>query len=211
MSSNSLHEPVLCLRKDWTAHKFVTAFDALTMMCLDRARAVETFEGSFVPYDMAEWIALSKRYWKTEPEKHEWVKCIEFHMLVPHTIVDDSPDTMKRRRPKMSRRAIYHRDRCTCQYCGTQLRESECELEHVMPKTRGGRFSFTNIVVACRACNSRKADRTPEEAGMKLLRQPKVPVDDVEIDLPFKSTRSFKAGWAAFLDAAYWDIELTGD
>ena len=73
----------------------------------------------------------------------------------------------------LSRKNILIRDGYTCQYCGVKLLSSELELEHVIPRSRGGQSTWENLVAACRDCNARKADRTPVEAGMKLLRQPR--------------------------------------
>jgi len=73
----------------------------------------------------------------------------------------------------LSRKNILIRDGHTCQYCGAKLLSGELELEHVIPRARGGLSNWENLVAACRPCNARKADRTPVEAGMKLLRQPR--------------------------------------
>jgi 5-methylcytosine-specific restriction endonuclease McrA len=73
----------------------------------------------------------------------------------------------------LSRKNILIRDSYMCQYCGERLLSSESELEHVIPRAQGGASTWENLVAACRDCNARKADRTPAEAGMKLLRQPR--------------------------------------
>ena len=73
----------------------------------------------------------------------------------------------------LSRKNILIRDGHICQYCGDKFLSSELELEHVVPRARGGLSTWENLVAACRDCNARKADRTPAEAGMKLLRQPR--------------------------------------
>jgi 5-methylcytosine-specific restriction endonuclease McrA len=73
----------------------------------------------------------------------------------------------------LSRMNILIRDGHICQYCGEKFLSSELELEHVVPRARGGQSTWENLVAACRDCNGRKADRTPTEAGMKLLRQPR--------------------------------------
>ncbi len=75
----------------------------------------------------------------------------------------------------ISRRMLFKRDRHMCAYCGTVLHDKSLELEHVIPKSKGGETSWTNIVSACRMCNSRKDDRTPEQAGMQLLYVPYTP------------------------------------
>ena len=75
----------------------------------------------------------------------------------------------------LSRKNILLRDHSTCQYCGRQLPPSELTLDHIHPRSRGGESSWDNLVACCKACNHRKADRTPEAAGMKLHYVPYVP------------------------------------
>lgn len=77
--------------------------------------------------------------------------------------------------PALSSAKLFARDRRLCAYCGMRFRERELSREHVLPASRGGRDAWTNLVTACRACNSRKGNRTPEEAGMPLLYLPYVP------------------------------------
>ena len=75
----------------------------------------------------------------------------------------------------LSRGAILARDSYTCQYCGAQPGLGRLTLDHVVPQSRGGAWAWTNLATACLACNSAKANRTPEEADMPLLRQPGKP------------------------------------
>ncbi len=74
---------------------------------------------------------------------------------------------------KLTRREIFLRDNYTCQYCG--IRSRELTVDHVMPKHRGGRHSWDNLVTACKSCNHRKGGKTPEEARMKLLKAARAP------------------------------------
>ncbi|OQA47398.1 MAG: CRISPR-associated endonuclease Cas9 [Chloroflexi bacterium ADurb.Bin325] len=71
-----------------------------------------------------------------------------------------------------TRRSVALRDRYTCQYCGQTPGRNMLTIDHVIPRSRGGQTTWDNIVAACRACNMRKGDRTPEEAGMKLRKRP---------------------------------------
>jgi len=75
----------------------------------------------------------------------------------------------------LSRRTVLARDHYTCQYCGERVSRANLTLDHVIPRSRGGETGWENVVAACGPCNRRKGDRTPEEAGMPLYRQPRRP------------------------------------
>jgi 5-methylcytosine-specific restriction endonuclease McrA len=75
----------------------------------------------------------------------------------------------------LSRRALLLRDDFTCQYCGAQPGRENLTIDHVVPRSRGGRTEWENVVAACGACNRKKGNRTPEEAGMRLLHKPHRP------------------------------------
>lgn len=77
-----------------------------------------------------------------------------------------------RRGVKFSRSNVFSRDGYQCQYCGSKKPRSELSFDHVLPRTHGGRTGWENIVTACRPCNLKKRNRTPEQAGMGLLRPP---------------------------------------
>jgi 5-methylcytosine-specific restriction endonuclease McrA len=96
-----------------------------------------------------------------------------------------------------------------CQYCGKKFKTSELNLDHVIPRSRGGREEWDNLVCACVKCNNRKANRTPQEAGMKLVKKPVRP--------RFSPVMKVKVGdrryqsWSTFVSDAYWNVELTED
>jgi 5-methylcytosine-specific restriction endonuclease McrA len=108
---------------------------------------------------------------------------------------------------KFSRVNIYARDRHRCQYCAVKCTIAELTYDHVVPRSKGGRTSWENIVSACYACNRRKANRTPAEAGMKLLAPPARPswMPSVQIRV---SARSVPDAWR---DYVYWTAEIDHD
>jgi 5-methylcytosine-specific restriction endonuclease McrA len=111
-----------------------------------------------------------------------------------------------RREVRFSRRNIFERDSNTCQYCGRRFSKSDLTLDHVVPRSRGGRDSWENLVLACVNCNVRKGNRTPEEAQIRLVRKPTKPAW-----LPTFGARIPReqfVSWQRFVDAAYWDAEL---
>lgn len=73
----------------------------------------------------------------------------------------------------LSRKNIFLRDRNTCMYCGVVFHPSKLTLDHIVPRAQGGKDSWSNLVACCQFCNRYKADRTPEEAGMKLIHKPR--------------------------------------
>jgi 5-methylcytosine-specific restriction endonuclease McrA len=110
---------------------------------------------------------------------------------------------IKRPRPQMrlSRREVFNRDRHTCQYCGRRG-QRDLTLDHVVPRHRGGRHIWENLVTACKPCNHRKAGHTPHEARMKLMRQPYQPhVSSYYVVYPYLNSeegwRKFIPGWEA--------------
>jgi 5-methylcytosine-specific restriction endonuclease McrA len=89
-----------------------------------------------------------------------------------------------RRRPKFCRKnVLVGRDRCVCQYCGRQFSTEGLTLDHVTPRAQGGTTTWENTVAACVPCNQRKANRTPAQAGMRLVRRPIRPRDIMESEV----------------------------
>lgn len=113
------------------------------------------------------------------------------------------------RKPAFTRFNLYLRDEWTCQYCGQVHRTHELTFDHVIPRSKGGRTSWENIVAACRPCNTQKGDKMPERCGMHPIR---TPVEPTIFDLQRRG-RKFPPGflhesWSDFL---YWDSELEQD
>ncbi len=112
------------------------------------------------------------------------VRSATFSMISPSVV--RLVQIVRRPRPhaKLTRHRIFSRDDYTCQYCGKQY--NELTLDHVIPRYRGGKHKWDNVVSACKNCNQRKAGRTPAEAGMKLLKKPcEPPVGHSYLIYPF--------------------------
>lgn len=92
---------------------------------------------------------------------------------IPHVIKLVEYRRLPHRSRTLSRKGILTRDQNTCQYCLAEMPAGRLELDHILPRSRGGPNTWENLVAACHSCNNRKADRTPAEAGMKLIRYPK--------------------------------------
>lgn len=94
-------------------------------------------------------------------------------MRMPSVIRLNKFRNVPRPRHEVTRRGIFQRDQFSCQYCGLKPAPAKLTLDHVLPESRGGRKEWSNLVTACTKCNHKKADRTPEEAGMRLLNVPR--------------------------------------
>ena len=103
-----------------------------------------------------------------------------------------------------SRANIYERDGHTCQYCGDEYPTAELTFDHVLPVARSGRKDWENIVTCCITCNRRKGGRTPEEAGMRLVRHPRRPEHVPAIRITI-GLRNAPDSWRDYL---YWNVEL---
>jgi len=98
-------------------------------------------------------------------------------------------------RISLNRRAVFARDNHRCQYCGASAEN----IDHVIPKSRGGAHSWENVVASCRPCNSRKRDRSPEESGMRLHRVPSAPRQRTWI---LVASGAIRSDWEQYLIAA---------
>ena len=117
--------------------------------------------------------------------------------------------TPRKRAIKFSRHNVYARDRGRCQYCGVRVRRDEFTYEHVIPRVLGGRTSWENVVVACVACNQRKAGRTPEQARMRLLSTPQKPKRLPDVPREIRLEDGMPESWKSWLQSAvYWDGDL---
>jgi 5-methylcytosine-specific restriction endonuclease McrA len=108
------------------------------------------------------------------------------------------------REVRFSRLNIYQRDKYSCQYCGKRHRAEDLTFDHVVPQVQGGAATWENIVTACLACNNRKGGRTPQQAGMRLVRLPAkprwMPVVTLRVGI-----RNAPMSWRDYL---YWNVEL---
>lgn len=117
---------------------------------------------------------------------------------LPTTLVLEKYVHIPYKHATLTRRNIAKRDNFTCQYCDRPLHESKITLDHILPTSRGGKNSWTNLVVACEFCNRHKGDRTPEEAGMTLNLEPQPPTKKI-LAISSINTRTNRAFWKKYL------------
>jgi len=161
---------VLVLNRNWQAINVRTPQEAFCMLATNVATALEIDgEDHIRPVTWDEWITLSVR------EQDEAVHTVRGAIRVPTVIVAVNFAKVPKRRPKLCAKTIRERDGNRCQYTGVVLNPDEGSLDHVVPRSRGGRDSWENLVWSSRRVNARKGNRLPHEAGLKLLTVPRAP------------------------------------
>jgi len=160
---------VLVLNRHWQAIHVKTPAQAFCMMASDSATGLDIADGAFTPTKWSAWLALPVR------EGDHAVLTARGPIRVPTVIVAGRYTKVPLRRPRFGARGIWERDGGVCQYTGRKLSPREGNIDHVVPRSRGGATSWENCVLAHRDVNSRKADRLPHEAGLQLRQRPIVP------------------------------------
>jgi 5-methylcytosine-specific restriction endonuclease McrA len=167
-----LEQRVLVLNRLWQPVNIVGVLRAMSLLFRGRASAIFADQGVHRVLSAEEWMRFSRDF---PPAAGESVRSPCIVLRVPRVLLLGEYDRVPRREIRFSRRNVYLRDANTCQYCGRQYRDEELNLDHVVPRDVGGKTNWENIVTACVRCNSRKANRLPEQAGMTLRRAPAKP------------------------------------
>jgi hypothetical protein len=197
---------VLVLNKHYMAVRIVGAKRAFSLLFRQLAEVVSLEEGNFYNYNFQSWCEVSQFKRNFEPDGQDWVSTVNFYIAVPRIIRLLFYDRLPRNDVKFNRRNIFARDRNHCQYCGKKYPTTELSLDHVIPRSMGGKSNWQNVVCSCTDCNVKKGGRTPKQANMSLVKKPVKPKKNplIHIHLGHERYRS----WKQFLDHAYWSVEL---
>ena len=202
-----LESSVLVLNRHYMAVRVVGARRAFSLLFRELAEVVAYEEGTYANYDFQSWCEVSQFKRQFEPDGYDWVAALNFHIAVPKIIRLLFYDRLPRSDVKFNRRNIFARDENRCQYCGKKFSTKELSLDHVIPRSLGGKSLWENVVCACVRCNVRKGGRTPDQAHMTLIRKPIKPRRNPLIHIHLGHQRYHS--WTQFLDNAYWSVELT--
>jgi 5-methylcytosine-specific restriction endonuclease McrA len=158
--------PVLLLNRFFAPVSVTTARRAMVLLFGGAALALDD-DGE--THDCSCWRSLPVR------SSDDVIPIVGGELRVPRVLHLLRYDRAPRIVVRLTRRNLMLRDEHQCQYCGRRPSLRDLNLDHVVPRSRGGKDSWDNLVVSCRQCNLRKGRRTPEEAGMRLLRTPQQP------------------------------------
>lgn len=209
--SAALSANVLVLNRNYQAIRVVNVRRAFSMLCRDLAEVIhiesdQAGQSRWQNLDFVGWTELSKLKREFEPDGFDWIHTVRVAIAVPRIIRLLGYDKLPRQDVKFNRRNIYARDSSRCQYCGKKFATTELSLDHVVPRSQGGKATWDNIVCCCVKCNVKKGGRTPEQAHMHLISKPVKPKRSPVISIRLADERY--ASWKQFLDNAYWTVEL---
>jgi 5-methylcytosine-specific restriction endonuclease McrA len=162
---------------------------------------------SHLAYDFDDWEDVSRQMVEIDPR--ELISSPSVNIRIPRVIVLLFYDKLPRKQVKFSRKNIFERDGWKCQYCGGKPPKSDLNLDHVIPRSRGGKTTWDNIVASCFTCNGKKGSKTLKQLGWKLKSAPKKPKWHPTISMPLGMVPHKE--WVNFLDVAYYNVELEND
>ena len=184
---------VLVLNRNWQAINVTTPAMAFCQMSTDVATALDIQGKEYmVPTKWDDWRNLPVR------ENDFAIGTPGGDVRAPTVIVLANFAKMPLSRPKLNARNLWLRDGGRCQYTGRELQMGERNIDHVLPRSRGGATSWENCVLADRSVNTKKADKTPKEAGLELLNQPEKP-KAVPVIALIQKRQDTLADWEPFL------------
>ena len=195
-----LTSSVLVLNRTFFPIHITTLKRAFCMLYSGIAKAVD---GQYQTFDFESWSQLSAAI------HDETIGVVGRIIRIPRVVVLTAYDKLPQRHIRFSRLNILIRDRHTCQYCGLRLARLQLNLDHVIPRSRGGQTTWENVVASCHICNRRKGGRVPEEAGLTLIRRPFRPKVAPFLDgslgpIKYEEWRPF----FNIIDYSYWNVEL---
>ena len=157
-------------------------------------------------FDFKDWTELSAIM---GDHANGFVHSPHMRIAIPEVIRLTQYDKMPKNTVVFTRKNIFLRDGNKCGYCGEKYKSSELTFDHIIPKSKGGKTNWENITSCCIPCNKLKANKTPKEAGMRLLVKPVKPrhqsaIKRLVVALPLKT----RGAWQKLLDRSYWNSEL---
>lgn len=205
-ASQVLSASVLVLNRSYMAVHVIDVRRAFALLLRELAEVIHIEDGQYANYDFQSWREISELRSEFREPDVDWVRSVNFEIQAPRVLRLLNYDRVPKQRVRLNRRNLFARDNNSCQYCGNRFPTSELSIDHVVPTCRGGQTTWDNVVCACVKCNVRKGGRTPQEAHMKLKKKPVRPKRSPMLSIKLGNPKY--ASWKAFVDAAYWSVDL---
>jgi len=188
-------ERVLALNKVWQAITTISVREALKIVFRGRGRIIDP--ETYQLYTWEEWCVAKSVPVDAMVDENHYLRSQHVFIRKPEVIVLGKFAGFPNKGLPFSRRGIYERDNFQCQYCGKFVSRKSATIDHVLPVSRGGKTTWLNCTTSCMPCNQRKADRTPDQAGLRLKQDPFRPTKQ---QLLLKGVKMLDS-WKAFLTA----------
>lgn len=166
---------MLVLNRYYAPVNVTSARRAFVLLFKRFAEVIAVREATVASYDLESWLVYDRVEQLDEADEADWVATSSRRILVPRIVRLTAYDRLPQRVVSFSRKNVLARDGYRCQYCGKAPIVRELTLDHVVPRSRGGRHCWTNVVACCRRCNDTKGHRELHELPMKLLTKPRAP------------------------------------
>lgn len=202
----TLSRRVLVLNRSWMAINVISVKDAITLLFAEyedgksKARIIDP-SNDFSTFTWDDWAKIRPK------DGEDTIRGVGRDFRIPEVILLTRYDKFTKRQVKFSRHSIYKRDGFTCQYCGKRPGSEELTIDHVMPRSLGGKTTWENCVLSCIKCNNKKDNKTLKEAHMKLAKKPSIPKFNL-LELDYKL---IPKSWKNFISTVYWETELEND
>lgn len=195
-----LNSPVLVLNKFFFPVDTTSVKRAFLMLYLGAAKAVDM---NYETFDFESWSEISSL------KKSETIRTVSKTIKIPRVIIVLRYDKVHSKEVKFNRYNIFKRDRSVCQYCKNSFPKNELSIDHVVPKSLGGKTTWENVVCCCLTCNRRKGSNFLSETAMSLSTKPIKPSWELLSNIYLRTVKFEE--WKPFIssiDTSYWNVEL---
>ncbi|MFT5106360.1 MAG: 5-methylcytosine-specific restriction endonuclease McrA [Verrucomicrobiales bacterium] len=204
-----LDQQVLVLNRLWQPVNTCSARRAFTLLFLDHAHVVDCDENKvFSTHDVASWMDQSVAVGSSHQD--ELIHSVSHFFRLPKIIVLQTFDRLPKKEIKFTRENVFQRDGYTCQYCAKPFEMKELNIDHVIPRDKGGKTTWENVVCSCIRCNTKKANMLPAEANMFPRQTPAAPRWRPFLSGNRHDQQSYDESWGHFIHPDRAAVELTG-
>lgn len=191
---------VLVLNRYYMAIRVINVRRAVTLLYRGCAEVITIEDGQYSNYEFDAWCEVSQLLSLEKQPGEDYLQAVNFEIQVPRIVRLTRYDKLPKSTVRFNRKNLFARDGHQCQYCGQTRPAGQLSLDHVIPRSLGGKTTWENIVCSCMKCNSRKGGRTPAQASMTLLTVPVKPRSNPAMSIPLNDPRY--SSWKTFIHTA---------
>jgi len=195
-----INTPVLVLNKFFFPIDTTNVKRAFLMLYCGAAKAVDI---NYETFDFDSWSQI------TSMKNDDCIRTVSKIIKIPRVIMVVRYDKVPCKEVKFNRYNIFKRDKAQCQYCGLSFARQELTIDHVVPKSLGGKTIWNNVVCCCIKCNRQKGNKDLSSTNMALINRPVKPSWELLSNLYIKTVKFEEwKPFLSFVDASYWNVEL---